>query len=139
MSTTESAANRALRRITEEMSAKNLNQTDVAGILGWGPSRVSKILKRKIVLTVDDMAALCFAVSISPVEAVRDHGLEFCAEMTPSELRLVELLRQQSHTLLEGLLSMLMTARRVPTRVESRGVTKPRSLYGPTRKKTEQV
>lgn len=91
---TESAAERARERIRAEMAKKRLSQRDVAGILNWSQSRVSKNLNAHIELGVDDLAGLCFAVGIPLTEAVRDRGLEFCAEMTPTELRILERIRQ---------------------------------------------
>lgn len=43
---------------------------------------------------VADLESLCFAISLPIVEAVRDHGMEFFAEMTPTELRTLERIRQ---------------------------------------------
>lgn len=90
----ETVADRARRRVREEMDRQHLNQSDIAGRLGWTQTRVSKILNGKIELGVDDLGALCFALGLSLTEAVRDHGLEFCAEMQPTELRMLERFRQ---------------------------------------------
>lgn len=78
------------------MSRKGLTQRDMAGILGWSQSRISKNLNARIELGLNDLAALCFGVGISLTEAVRDRGMEFCAEMTPTELRLLERVRALS-------------------------------------------
>ena len=90
----ETVADRVRARLKDEMTRQDLSQRDVAGMLKWPQSRVSKVLNGRIGLDVDDVAELCFALSISPVEAVRDHGLEFVADLTPSELRLLQTLRQ---------------------------------------------
>lgn len=81
-------------RLREEMARKDMSQRDVAGVLGWSQSRVAHILTGRVEMSVDDLAEFAFGLSISPTEAVRDHGLEFCADMTPSELRFLEALRQ---------------------------------------------
>lgn len=81
-------------RLREEMARKAMSQRDVAGVLGWSQSRVAHILTGRVEMSVDDLAEFAFGLSISPTEAVRDHGLEFCADMTPSELRFLEALRQ---------------------------------------------
>jgi transcriptional regulator with XRE-family HTH domain len=86
-------------RIREEMTRKNLSQRDLSGILGgpgkgWSQSRVGKLLTGRVLMGVADMESLCFAVGLSVVEAVRDHGLEFLAEMTPTELRTLERIKQ---------------------------------------------
>lgn len=89
----DAASVRARARIRAEMEKRHLSQRDVANLLGWTQSRVSKNLNARIELGVDDLESLCFAVGISLTESVRDHGLEFCAEMTPTELRILENLR----------------------------------------------
>lgn len=90
----ETASERARLRLREEMTRKHLSQRDLAGILDWSQSRVSKNLNARIELGLDDLAAMCFAVGIALTEAVRDRGMEFCAEMAPHELRFLERLRQ---------------------------------------------
>ena len=119
----DSASERARLRVRDEMARKHLSQRDVAGILDWSQARVSKNLNARVEMGVDDLAALCFAVGIPITEAVRDHGLEFCAEMTPTELRLLERIRQLPPNVVEGLMGLLSV--RPNTRTEERGVTKP--------------
>ncbi len=80
-------------RLREEMTRRDMSQRDVAGILNWSQSKVAHILNGRVELSVDDLEAFCFGVGISITEAVRDRGLEFCAEMTPTEMRLLELWR----------------------------------------------
>lgn len=96
MSTVEpmNRAEQALQRIRDEMSRKKLSQRDVAGILDWSQGRVAKILTGRVELRLLDLESLCFAVGLQLTEAVRDPGLEFVADMTPSELRLLERFRQ---------------------------------------------
>ena len=89
-----SPSDRARARLREEMARKNLNQTDIANLLKWTESRVSKVLTGRTELGVDDLGELCWSVGITLTEATRDHGLEFCAEMTPTELRVLENLRR---------------------------------------------
>lgn len=89
-------SDRARRRIREEMTRRNLSQTDVADLLVWKQSRLSKVMNGRTALGVDELAEVCFAVGLAITEAVRDHGLEFCAEMTPTELRFLERIRQLS-------------------------------------------
>lgn len=113
------------------MAAKNLNQADVAGRLEWTQSRVSKLLNGKVDLSVDILAALCFAVDVSLVEVVRDHGLEFCAEMTPSELRILERLRQLPPQVFEALMTLLQA--RTKTLIEGRYAKKPKPIFAPLR------
>jgi transcriptional regulator with XRE-family HTH domain len=83
-------------RLREEMAKKDMSQRDVAGILGWSQSKVAHILNGRVELNVDDLAEFCFGVGLSLTEAVRDRGMEFCAEMTPTEMRFLELLRSMT-------------------------------------------
>lgn len=92
------------------MAKKNLSQRDLAGILDWSQSRVSKNLNARIELGLDDLYALCFAVGITLVEAVRDHGVEFCADMTPTELRVLERYRELTPQQREAIMTVLQVA-----------------------------
>lgn len=120
------AADRVRARIREEMARKNLNQADVAGLLEWTESRVSKVLNGRTELGVNELEALCFAVGLAMTEAVRDHGFEFCAEMTPTELRALEQLRALPATVRDHFLGML--AFQSKTRLEQRGITKSKPI-----------
>jgi len=93
----ERPSDRARVRIRLEIARKHLNQTQLAELIGWNTSRLSKALNGRY-LDVDDLADICFGLGLSVVEVVRDHGMEFCADMTPSELRFLELLRRLDHT-----------------------------------------
>lgn len=90
----ETVSDRARRRIREEMARKNLNQRDVADLLLWKESRLSKVMNGRIALGLEELHEVSFAVGLALTEVVRDHGLEFCAEMTPTELRFLERIRQ---------------------------------------------
>lgn len=116
------ASDRARARIREEMAKKNLSQTDVANLLEWTQSRMSKILNGRTELGVDELSALCFALGLSMVECVRDHGLEFCADMTPTELRMLERLRELGTPIQTAIMSLLQV--QTSTTKETRGLTK---------------
>lgn len=88
-------ADRLRARIREEMAARAIQQRDVAGITGWSQSKVAKILQNQMVLTVDILEGFAFALNLSPVELVRDRGYEFCAELTPTELRILQVMRDR--------------------------------------------
>ena len=89
------------------MTRLQLSQRDVAGLLGWSQSKVAHILTGHVVLSVDDLADFCFALGLRVTEAVRDRGLQFCAEMTPSELRTLEKMRQLPATVLDAVMTLL--------------------------------
>lgn len=114
-----SRASQARQRIREEMERQKLSQREVADLLQWSQSRVGKILIGRVGLDVDDLEALCFAVGISLTEAVRDRGFEFCAEMTPTELRLLERIRQLPQEDVDALMRLL--AVNTKTRPQQRG------------------
>lgn len=94
-------------RLREEMTRLDMSQRDVAGILDWSQSRVAHLLTGRVEMTVDDLAEFTQAVGIRPTEAVRDHGLEFCADMTPTELRFVERIRQLDQASRDAIMQIL--------------------------------
>lgn len=99
-------AERAVLRIREEMTERKITQRDIADTLHCSQGRVAKILNGGVKLRVNDMGILADAVGITPVEALRDRGLEFYAELTPSEVRILERLRRRPNAL-QGALLML--------------------------------
>lgn len=112
---------RARVRIREEMARRHLSQQEVADLLQWTQSRVAQKLTGRTPITLEELESLCFAVGIPATEAVRDHGLEFCAEMTPSEMRLLQQFRQLAAVDREAYAQILGVAARA--RVERRGAT----------------
>ena len=94
-------------RLREEMTRLDMSQRDAAGILGWSQSRVAHLLTGRVEMTVDDLAEFTQAVGIRPTEAVRDHGLEFCADMTPTELRFLERWRQLDQPTRDAVMQIL--------------------------------
>jgi len=110
-------------RLREEMARQKLSTRDVAGLTKWSQSKVSHVLTAHVGLKVDDLADLCFALSLPVTEAVRDHGLEFCAEMTPTELRILERIRQLPPPVLDAVLTILDV--RTKTRPQDRRASPP--------------
>lgn len=98
------AAKRALLRVREEMTERKISQRDLAETMRCSQGRIAKILNGGVNLRVDDLDTLARAVGISLTEAVRDRGMEFQAEMTPTELRVLERLRRRP-----GVLQAIMT------------------------------
>ena len=94
-------------RLRDEMTRLKLSKRDVAGLLGWSQSKVAHILTGHVVLSVDDLADFCFALGLRVTEAVRDRGLQFCAEMTPSEFRTLEKIRQLPPNVLDSVMTLL--------------------------------
>lgn len=96
------APERVRLRIREEMTALGVSQRELAerlhqvtGIV-WSQSGVGKVLTGRVELTVADVDAMVRALGMSLIEAMRDRGLEFVADMTPTELRLLSLYRQKA-------------------------------------------
>jgi len=84
---------RARERLKDEKAAQKVSERDLAGWLGWSQPKVAQKLGGRTEITLNELDALCQALAVAPTEVVRDRGLEFCAEMTPTELRILERLR----------------------------------------------
>ncbi len=97
-------------RLREEMARHEMSQRDVAGILTWSQSRVAHLLTGHVEMSIDDLAEFAQAVGLSPTEVVRDRGMEFLAEMTPTEMRFLERMRQLTQTQRDGLMQLLNIA-----------------------------
>jgi transcriptional regulator with XRE-family HTH domain len=107
----ESLSDRVRLRLRDEMTRKRLSQRDLAGLLEWSQSRVAHLLTGRVTMTVDDLSALAFAVSLSPLELVRDQGLEFVADLMPSELRILQAVRALPEKDREAFLRVLRISR----------------------------
>lgn len=114
------------------MAVTGVSQRDMAGWLGCSQSRVAKLLNGRVGLGVDDLEILCRAVGVSPTEAVRDRGLEFVADMKPTELRLLELFRRADKGTEDAI--MFLLRRQVElVELEKRGATPKRQSVGKPR------
>ncbi len=129
-------AERAVLRIREEMTARHISQRDLAERLQCSQGRVAKILNGGVNLRLNDVATLTNAVGISVVEAVRDRGLEFHAEMSPTELRILERIRQRPNVL-QGLMTILEMEASSISAVSTHDVSKRRKVGRP--KHSEQA
>lgn len=109
-------------RLRQEMARLRLSQRDIAGLLSWSQSRVAHLLTGRVEMTVDDLDRLAFAVSLSPLELVRDQGLEFVADLTPSELRALHALRALPEKQRDAFFTVLQVSRD-----DTRRATKPRT------------
>lgn len=122
---------RTRQRLRDAKGTEKLSVRDIAGIVKWPPSRVAQKFSGRTPITLDELETLCFALGIQPTEAVRDRGLEFVAEMTPTELRLLELIRRLPKPAYDGLLHFMQVNPKLDA--EPRGATPKRDGYGPTR------
>lgn len=123
---------RVRERLREAAEKRDLSHRDLAGFLNWSHPKVSQKLTGRTAMTLDEFEALCFAVGLQPTEAVRDRGLEFVAEMTPTELRLLELVRQLPKHAHDGLLHFLQVTPQID--IEKRGATRRREIFGKPRR-----
>lgn len=121
------AADRALLRIREEMTERRITQRDLADTLRCSQGRIAKIMTGGVNLRVNDLEALAHAVGLSLAEAARDRGLEFYAEMTPTEVRLLEALRRHPDHLgaIMSLLQITGAIRETPNRTKRPGPGRP--------------
>ncbi len=124
----ETLAQRVRRRIREELDRKKIVQTDIAGQLQWSQAKVAQKLNGRTPWTLDELEGLCFIAGISPVEAIRDRGMEFCAEMTPTELRMLEHFRKLAPTVRDAYLTLLNIKN-----VEARQATPRKPILGKPR------
>lgn len=94
------------------MSERHLSQRDLADEISkrtraqWTQSKIGKLLTGYTELGVNELAELANAVGISMAETVRDRGMEFYAEATPTELRILAHLKRHPE-LLQALLVFL--------------------------------
>lgn len=102
-----SISSNALLRIREEMHNKDINQRDMAERLKCSQGRVNKMLNGGVNLRVEDLGALARAVGLPITETLRDRGLEFYAEVTPREQRILERLRQRGSHVEQAVLQLL--------------------------------
>lgn len=83
------------------MHSRGISQRELADVLTretreqWTQSRVGKVLTGRVELQLNVLAVMAEAVGISLTEVVRDRGLEFYAELTPTEVRLLDWLRKR--------------------------------------------
>lgn len=94
-------SDRVRQRLKDAMADLDMSQRELSEVLSsqtqetWSQSRVLKVLNGHVELRVEDVNAIAGVVGISLCEAVRDPGMEFYAEMTPTELRLFQVLRRK--------------------------------------------
>lgn len=119
-------------RFRELLNNKGMSQRTLAQRLTkrtgtlWRESRLSKLLLGQIAFEVDDLILMADEAGISLVELFRQPGREFVADMTPTELRIVQALRDQPK--LEPL--FLLVVGDTPRRKPPRHVIKERMRLG---------
>lgn len=125
----ETLPDRARRRVREELDRRGVTQPDIAGQLRWSQSKVAQKLTGRTPWTLQELEGLCFVAGLSPIEAIRDQGLEFCTDMTPTEFRLFERLRQLTPVQLDAIMTVLDVVGN--TRQQERRAAPPKPKRGP--------
>lgn len=98
-------SDRVRLRLREEIDAHDISQQTLAELLtketgeAWSKSKVAHVLSGHVQLLVDDADAIAKIVGLYLTEAVRDRGLEFYAEMSPTELKILERMRKRPEVL----------------------------------------
>lgn len=93
-------SHRVRARLRDEFAHRKISQRKLADRLTkatgevYTQSKVHKILTGQVQLLVDDLERLADLLGWTVVETVRDQGREFVADLTPSELKLLTLLRE---------------------------------------------
>lgn len=131
MTSTMALNERVRQRLREEKSHRKLSERDIAGFVEWSQSKVAYKFSGRTPITLDELESLCFALGIQPTEAVRDRGLEFVADLTPTELRLLELIRHLPKPAYDGLLHFMQVNPKIGS--ERRGATAKRDRFGKPR------
>jgi transcriptional regulator with XRE-family HTH domain len=106
----ENLNDRVRERLRVEKDRRKISERDIADLIGWNQSRVSQKLTGRTPITVEELGTLCFALGLSPVEAMRDPGMEFVSEMTPTELKIHEKIRTLTPDQRAAMLTMLHIA-----------------------------
>jgi transcriptional regulator with XRE-family HTH domain len=130
----ESLSERVRIRVREEMQKRNLSQSDVAGLVeGLDQSKVSRLLSGEQRITLDELEYLAFAISVPPSELIRDRGMEWMAEMTPTEMRILEHYRRADEELQRSIRRILQVS--ASPYIPDRYAKAPKELGHPRRKK----
>lgn len=110
-------------RLKELLRALGISQTDLCERLNaegpgkrWRLSRLNKLLNGHIPFGLDDLQEIADAAGLSMVELVRQSGREFVGDLTPTELRILQLLRENPS--LADLISAVMPERRAAYRAQ---------------------
>lgn len=98
--------------LREEMSKRHISGRTIEQILGgpargWSRSQIQKVLSGGARVSIDFIEGMCFALGVSVVEIVRDRGLEFVADLTPLELRFLQVLRELDPQFRDSLFGVL--------------------------------
>lgn len=117
-----SAADPVRERLRELLHEKKLSHQRLCNRLTemtgepWLVQRFGKLLNGSIMLRVEDLVLIARAAEISLVEIVRERGRELAADLTPTELQLVQGVRDNPALLAPFLALIPKTPKPKPTR-----------------------
>ncbi|MCP4655114.1 MAG: helix-turn-helix transcriptional regulator [bacterium] len=89
---------RMLSHLQEKIKARGFTQREIQEVLGWGPSYVSKLIRRDTALRVDHILMICEVIALAPEELFHAHLPEEERDRS-SEKALDELLKSYGHPL----------------------------------------
>lgn len=91
---------RIRQKLRDKLAHRKISQRALAARLyrttgeEWSQSKVHKILTGQVELKVDDLSLMAAEAGLSLVELVREPGRELVADMTPTEMRIVNAMRE---------------------------------------------
>lgn len=96
--TTVSAAERVRQKVIALMDERGYSQREMARRLERSQPWVAKVIRGPLKagqdVRLEDLDDVALALGVTAVELVRDHGLEFVANLTPSEMRMLQQIRK---------------------------------------------
>ncbi len=125
------ASDRARDRLKDEVARQGVSQRDLAKRLqkrdpsdDWTQGRVAKILNGKVKLTVDAAELFAEELGVPVAELFRERGREWSADLSPSELALVERYRSLPSTAQSAATVLLSSAFTSEVIQKRKGATK---------------
>jgi transcriptional regulator with XRE-family HTH domain len=117
------AAERVRQRVIALMEDLDLSQRQLAERVGRTQPWVAKVVRGPKRggqdVRLEDLDDLAMALGVTAVEMVRDPGLEFVADLTPSEMRILEQLRRIPQTGFDAVRTLLSLQRIEPKKLSS--------------------
>lgn len=89
---------RMLSHLQEKIRERGFTQREIQALLGWGPSAISKLIRRDTALRVDHILMICDVIALAPAELFHAHLTE-AERDRPSQEALDELLKTYGHPL----------------------------------------
>lgn len=117
---------RVVARLRDELHRRGKTYPEIAEYLGWGVTKVAFKFTGRTPLTLNELEQLCFAIGLQPTEAVREQGLEYVANMSPTELYVHQQYQLAPKPIAEAIVQILKNSASGASEIERRGLTKKR-------------